>query len=307
MNVSVIVPAHNASGTIGMMLESLATERQVIREIVLVDDSSSDGTSDLANGKARDLGLPLRVVRTECRDSGEARNAGIGYVTGDWIYFIDADDQHLTGGLRRLVEAGGSKPGVDMVVGAYRRLVDGMRRRDKRPMQFGVDSLRNAENYISGKIRSMAVGSVLVRASIVRDARFPSGLPYDEDTIFWAQLLSRASVVSIPAMTMVYRLSTKRADGRFLTDPSRRFETWRRQIRLLSEIGLSRESISAREGIVALKIARVHYAKQDWPTANKFLDIARHCARSRSNRYRAWRYGLKLALRRQLPDRLPNG
>ncbi|MBB5754889.1 glycosyltransferase family 2 protein [Prosthecomicrobium pneumaticum] len=300
-DVSVIVPAHDAAGTVASTIASLASERAAVREIILVDDASIDGTAEVAERQAAVCGLPLRVLSADCRDSGGARNIGIAAASGTWLYFLDADDEHLAGGLTALLATAAAEPATGMAVGGFRRIVDGVVRRPKRPHRLDGDPRTIADRYIAGRIRSFAVGSVLVRAGAAAGVCFPLGMPYDEDTIFWAHILRGAPVARCAAMTMVYRLSTARADGRFLIDPIARFERWRAELRRLTEIGISEAAIATREGIVAFKIARVLYAAGDRTGAAGFLARAGRGPISLGNRLRMGRYHVKLACRARLP------
>jgi len=297
-SVSIIIPAHNAAETIRTTLASLATERAVIREIVLVDDSSTDGTAGAARECAQSLDLPLTIIETDCRDPGGARNAGLEAIGGNWVYFLDADDDHVEGGLRHLLQAASENSGPDIVIGGYRRIADGTDYRDKRPRKFTDDPVRNAGDYVAGLHRTVAVGSVLVRAGLIGQARFPFGLHYDEDTVFWVQLFLRGRIVTSPAVTMIYRLRTERAARRFIIDPHRRFEEWRTKLRSLKAHGVPETSIARREGMVALKIARVHYGLGDIETARAFISVASACPHSLRNRIRVWRYAAKIAIRK---------
>ncbi|CDX28370.1 hypothetical protein MPL3356_80235 [Mesorhizobium plurifarium] len=60
--VSVIIPAHNAARTIARTLASLVSEKAVIGEVLLVDDSSSDATAAVATETALQFALPMRVI-----------------------------------------------------------------------------------------------------------------------------------------------------------------------------------------------------------------------------------------------------
>ncbi len=88
--VSVVIPAHNASGTIQ---QAIATARgQTLRpaQIVVVDDCSKDDTLQKAEAVA---GPDLLVVRSPKNGGGgAARNRGIDHATGDVVAFLDADD-----------------------------------------------------------------------------------------------------------------------------------------------------------------------------------------------------------------------
>ncbi|TIW19795.1 MAG: glycosyltransferase family 2 protein, partial [Mesorhizobium sp.] len=64
---------------------------------------------------------------------------------------------------------------------------------------------------------------------------------------------------------------------------------------------IPKSSLKAREGLVALKIARVHYARGDLETAAKFLSVAEAAPKVSAGIWRCMRYRLKIAARRRFP------
>lgn len=300
-SATVIIPAHNAAATITATLESLAPEKAVVGEVLLVDDSSSDGTSLVAAKAAARLGLPLRVIMSDCRDAGGARNVALDQARFPWVYMIDADDLHLEGGLRRLLSCVTDQPGLGMVVGAYRRRTDGKDRQFKMPVGYAGAGLANASAYLEGRIRSIAVGSALVSRHAIGDTRFPTGLAYGEDTLFWVRVMAKATLMAVDQPIMTYFVSSERSDDRFTVRPAARFLEWRLALRQLAGCGISTSSLKAREGLVALKIARVHYARRDIDTAARFLAVAEAAPKVPSDIWRCMRYRLKIAFRRRFP------
>ncbi|KAF3469731.1 bifunctional polysaccharide deacetylase/glycosyltransferase family 2 protein [Streptomyces sp. Tu 3180] len=107
--VSVIVPAYNEKECIGNTLRSLAGSTHPI-EIVVVDDGSTDGTADLAEG----LGLPnVRVIRQENAGKPAALNNGIRSARHDIVVMMDGDTVFEPDTVGRLVQ-----PFADPRVGA---------------------------------------------------------------------------------------------------------------------------------------------------------------------------------------------
>lgn len=298
--VSVIIPAHDAARTIARTLASLASEKEAIGEVLLVDDSSSDATAAVATDAASRLALPLRVIKSSCRDAGGSRNLALEQARFPWIYMIDADDLHLEGGLRMLLAtATKAQSGVDMVVGAYRRRVDGEERSKKMPGGYTASGPANACAYLEGRIRSIAVGSALVSRQVIGETRFPTGLAYDEDTLFWARVMAGASPAVVTQPIFTYFVSAERSEDRFTVRPVTGFLEWRLALRGLRSCGIAERSLKMREGLVALKIARVHYARGDFNMAARFLTVAEAAPRAGADVWRCMRYRLKITLRRR--------
>lgn len=88
---SIVVPVHNAEGTLDQCLDSLLGQTYGDLEVVCVDDGSTDGSAALLSERAaRDS--RVRVVRQDNAGPGVARNRGIDEARGAYLYFCDADD-----------------------------------------------------------------------------------------------------------------------------------------------------------------------------------------------------------------------
>ena len=67
----------------------------------------------------------------------------------------------------------------------------------KIPSDYGSDRQENARKYLANDLRSITVGSALVAASEAAAIRFPESIGLDEDTLYWAAILTRVSVTTI--------------------------------------------------------------------------------------------------------------
>jgi O-antigen biosynthesis protein len=98
LRVSVVVACYNGERTLRACLESLTHLRYPDYEIILVDDGSTDSTSEIA------AGFPdVRFVHQTHGGLSAARNAGITVATGDVIAFTDADCRADEDWLRYLI------------------------------------------------------------------------------------------------------------------------------------------------------------------------------------------------------------
>jgi hypothetical protein len=122
--ISVIVAVKNGEATIGMALKSLQAQSLSPREILVVDDASSDETARIVSQLAA-ADPRVRLVRnTRAAGAYGARNTGLQLATGDVMAFHDADDWAHP---RRLEKQVQGMEGGPASVGAYFRLTPGGR------------------------------------------------------------------------------------------------------------------------------------------------------------------------------------
>ncbi|QKD02529.1 glycosyltransferase family 2 protein [Mesorhizobium loti] len=293
-DISVIIPAHNAGRSIASTILSLASEADLIEEILVVDDGSTDGTGEIAEQAGQRNGLPVFVKRVARFEAGAARNAGMELAVAPWLYFIDADDIHVKDGLRNLLRKATEHPHTGIVVGSYIRRTDGTDRLIDAPAGYGSSRLENAGNYLVDKCQTINVGAALIRSLAIGTVRFPERLSYEEDTLFWARLLTQANVDKVQNPVLTYQISTARADNRLMVEPAKRFFIWRKALRELGAAGVSDDILRRREALLAIKIARVHYLRGSFRIAKRFLRIAAPLPKDRKTQWRFWRYRLKI-------------
>jgi glycosyltransferase involved in cell wall biosynthesis len=97
--VSVVIPTYNREGKLIRALRSVVEQSFPAREIIVVDDASSDGTASI---DFHSLDPRIRYVRHDQNRGGAvARNAGVKCALGNWIAFLDSDDIWLPNKLQR--------------------------------------------------------------------------------------------------------------------------------------------------------------------------------------------------------------
>ena len=91
-SVSVVIPAYNAADLVGDAVASAAGQTCPPREILCVDDGSTDGTAARLAELAGAHPSLVRVLHQPNGGPSAARNRGLAAVTGDYVQFLDADD-----------------------------------------------------------------------------------------------------------------------------------------------------------------------------------------------------------------------
>ena len=100
--VSIVIPIYNMGDSIESCVKSVLNQDYDNYEVILVDDGSKDNSLEVCNKIAATSAL-VKVIHTENRGSGPARNTGIENASGRYIYFPDADDYIEPNTISRLV------------------------------------------------------------------------------------------------------------------------------------------------------------------------------------------------------------
>jgi glycosyltransferase involved in cell wall biosynthesis len=99
-SVSVIIPAYNAGGLLSKAVESATSQELESCEILVVDDGSTDGSIDNVRNTFKDV----KIIESPRRGPGAARQLGTEHSSGEYVQYLDADDELIAGKLVRQVE-----------------------------------------------------------------------------------------------------------------------------------------------------------------------------------------------------------
>jgi glycosyltransferase involved in cell wall biosynthesis len=181
LSVSVVIPVYNGAATLRRAIRSALLQTGCILEVIVVDDGSTDLTPEIL----REFQGQVRTVRQSNAGVGAARNKGLDLATGQYIAFLDADDEWLPGKLEKQLAALARFPNADLVYcGAIYRTADGLHRDLSPVFVEGHDVLDRLAlgNFI-------ATSSLLARADCFRspNARFATNLRFGEDYTLWLQ------------------------------------------------------------------------------------------------------------------------
>jgi O-antigen biosynthesis protein len=293
--ISVIIPARNAEATIGRALRSLVPDRDLLREILLIDDGSEDATAEVARATASRCQLPLTILRIRAGSAGAARNAGIDQSTGEFLFFLDADDEVLARSLGLLYQRLQNAPSDGVAIGASIRRTEGRPDKLKTPVGYGKDRRENAHGYLTNRMWPIAVGSALVRTSAVADLRFPTSANLDEDTCYWAAVLARAGAVSTSDPVLLYLHDELRMSERFTRSPRHTLLAISRELDNLERLGIDRQVLQWRKSWIALRITRQLIMRRQFADADRMLRAVRSHPAFRWT-WKAFQYSLRIEL-----------
>lgn len=91
IKISIIIPVYNGEKTIERCINSIINNNYENIEIIVINDGSNDRTLEILE-KIKKVEKRLKVISQKNSGVSAARNLGIKNSTGDYIYFMDADD-----------------------------------------------------------------------------------------------------------------------------------------------------------------------------------------------------------------------
>ena len=109
--VSILIPCFNAERFIGECIESALAQTWPNKEIIVVDDGSTDGSLDVI----RQFNGRLRWESGPNRGGNAARNRLLELSKGEWLQYLDSDDYLLPGKVRGQIEFAAVRPDADVI------------------------------------------------------------------------------------------------------------------------------------------------------------------------------------------------
>ena len=115
--ISVIITTYNDSEFLNRSISSVIGQSYRAFEILIVDDGSADSSAkSIAESMQKKSSIPIRYLYQENGGASSARNHGLGKAQGDFIAFLDADDEwlpnHLEVKVSKIIAAGANCFGV---------------------------------------------------------------------------------------------------------------------------------------------------------------------------------------------------
>lgn len=190
--ISIIIPVYNVEPYVSRCLNSIIRQSYANFEAIIVDDGSPDKSGQICDTFAQS-DKRFHVFHQENAGVGAARNTGLSHVNGDWVMFVDPDDELFDDSLESFVKR--IRPETEMLMGGFVCC-------DK----DGVITYQRKESFCKQITREKAISLMykpevffalclicikLFKTDILRRAnlRFDTTIKMNEDTLFSVQYL----------------------------------------------------------------------------------------------------------------------
>ena len=249
--ISVIIPIYNTGDSAVKLLDKLTKQSYENLEIICVDDGSKDGSFDLVaefvrQSKLKNKNLNMTILCQKNQGAAGARNLGLKKASGEYVTFIDSDDEvkktHIEDLLKSLEKD--PKNALSVCGYVYRRLrMQTEKNFFTNEIWTGLEEI-NFRAYILSLLasdgRMYAAINKMFRLSVIKKAKveFPVGWDFAEDTMFVLRYLKAAEEAGFNRIGMVlkanyiYNYGTETST---VANSSMKFNNWQKSFQNITK------------------------------------------------------------------------
>jgi hypothetical protein len=204
--VSILVPAYNAQRWLDTALVSALEQTWPRKEVIVVDDGSTDRTLDVARRRACGN---LRVLHQANRGAAAARNVALSAAQGDYIQWLDADDVLHPRKIEAQLARSSADDNAVLMTSAWGRFFASPRRADFRPNCLWRSLA--SKDWIIDKFRHNAfmvpASWIAGRKLVDRAGPWDERLSFDDDGEYFCRLVAAGRRVEfVPTASCCYRV-----------------------------------------------------------------------------------------------------
>jgi len=205
--ISVIIPLYNKEAVIESSLRSVLSQDYDDFEVIVVNDGSTDKSAEIV--KSID---DSRIIYIEQENGGpsKARNTGVKHSKGEWIVFLDADDELTEGALTDMMAEVSKYPDMDLIdFNGYIRAGDSLSLR-YHPLTGRV---KNPLRSFYFRQITPGCGHSIFRTSFVKQYPYDERMRRFEDCDILLRMLPNAKVYSSQSVTEIHDVNYAEASN----------------------------------------------------------------------------------------------
>ena len=211
IRISIIIPIYNVAPYIADCLRSVLAQTYSLLEVILVNDATPDDSMTQAAPWIEKLQARFEVKvlnHTSNRGLSAARNTGMEAATGDWIYFLDSDDEITPNCIELLVAKAAEHPDVDFVIGGI-KLTGSTKTFPLKCNSYVVGNENILHDYTTYKWYVMAVNRLCKKKYLQQNKLFFKEGLLHEDELYSFQMATKTQAMAVVhEETYIYKVRT---------------------------------------------------------------------------------------------------
>lgn len=207
--ISVIIPLYNKKDSIERAIQTVLEQSFKNIELIIVDDGSTDESLSIVNEQYSDNEKVI-IIQQNNGGPSTARNTGVRNAKGEWIVFLDADDELTEGALQMMMNEVMNYPDADIIdFNGY------IRRETKISKRYHplIGRVRNPLKAFFYRQISPGCGHSIFKASFVKKYPYDERLRRFEDCEILLRMLPDAKVYSSQHVTEIHDINYAEASN----------------------------------------------------------------------------------------------
>jgi glycosyltransferase involved in cell wall biosynthesis len=198
-------------------ISSIQMQTHPVDEIIVIDDGSIDDTQQIIQSQTREI----KYIKQENQGPSAARNTGIKIAQGDWIAFLDADDQWTTDKIEKQLTTLSHSPELHLIAGDMKEIgikneliTESVLAKHNLLAKFLANQGLPIKNALAGLVSKnfIPTGTVLVkRSTLIESGMFNTAIHFGEDLELWAKIAAKHPITCLPEVLMLRRLHGQNA------------------------------------------------------------------------------------------------
>ena len=191
--ISIIVPVYKAEKYLHQCIDSILSQTFCDWECILVDDGSPDGSGVICDEYAY-IDNRIKVIHKKNQGVAAARNTALNYATGEYITFLDSDDDIPNNTLQLYIDEFQKSDDIDMVIGGFKRIYT--ETREENFHHCSNPSVEYKQSNILKKLDDECCWNECLKVSLIGNLRFQKEIRWNEDHLFNYDCITRAKAIS---------------------------------------------------------------------------------------------------------------
>lgn len=203
---SVVIPCYNYGHTIGRAIDSVFSQKgDYSFDVTVIDDGSSDNSAGVIKDYEKKYPDVLRYVCQKNSGLAAVRNRGVDETTGQYLVFLDADDELTVEAFTIFFDAIAINSEACLIVAGHDSQQENGKRRYHSPGKLPKDAVEIFHTFLRNKL-GMANGAVAMKRCVFDRVRYNPALRQSEDIpVFAAIFANYPSVTVDKAAAIIYR------------------------------------------------------------------------------------------------------
>ena len=192
--ITVVIPTYNYAHLLPRAVSSVMDQLEdATVEVLVIDDGSTDETPATIQSLSEKYAQSFRALRKENGGLASVRNRGIKEARGQYLIFLDADDEMVENAIKLIKQHITAQPDTRLILCGHISIEENGSSRNHLPGKLSNDPVTRVEDYLIKKKTKLVNGACVMHRKIFEKGNYPELFRNSEDIPVFSQALANYS------------------------------------------------------------------------------------------------------------------